>query len=113
MKEIQVFPVSRAMHYIEVAGQRYIPSNGTEGMAFIDAWCTHCAHDRAMCEGEPVEECDDRELCQIIARSMADGGAPEWVFGSDGQPRCTEFVEHGQPIPYRCPETNDMFGGAA
>ncbi len=113
MTSIKFYSPARALHYVEVAGQRYTPSNGTEGSAFIDAWCSTCARDKAMREGEPIEECDDRELCPIIARSMADGGAPEWVYGSDGQPRCTEYVEHGQTIPYRCPKTSDMFGEAS
>ncbi len=107
---IKTLPDGWAALNINRAGQRYQPSNGTEGMIFIDKWCSHCARDKAMREGEPVEECDDRELCPIIARSMADGGCEEWVYGSDGQPRCTQYVEHGQQIPYRCPNTPDIFG---
>lgn len=105
----KIHPTGWAALNIDRAGERYQPSNGTEGMIFIDAWCSHCARDKAMSEGNSVEECDDRELCPIIARSMANGGCEEWVYGSDGQPRCTEYVEQGQPIPYRCPNTPDIF----
>lgn len=109
---IKTLPDGWAALNMDRAGQRYQPSNGTEGMIFIDAWCSHCARDKAEREGAYVEDCDDTELCPIIARSMADGGCEEWVYGSDGQPRCTEYVEHGQPIPYRCPNTPDFFGDA-
>ncbi len=107
----KLFPPSRALHCIEVTGQQYKPSNGSEGEAFIGHWCGHCARDKSAREGAPIEECDDREVCPIIARSFA-GDATEWVYGTDGQPRCTEYVEHGQPIPYRCPNTPDIFGDA-
>ena len=63
-------------------------------------------------DGAPLEECDDCEVCPIIAKSFA-GEATEWVYGTDGQPRCKEYVEHGQPIPYRCPNTPDIFGDGA
>ena len=108
MNTPKLFPTILAMRYREMAGQQYRPSNGTEGAVFIDSWCGHCARDKAMREGAPLEECDDREVCPIIARSFA-GEATEWVYGTDGQPRCTEYVEHGQPIPYRCLNTPDIF----
>lgn len=106
---IKTLPDDWAALCVEYAGKPYKPSNGTEGMVFIENWCRHCARDKAMREGEPIEECDDRELCPIIARSFS-GEATEWVYGTDGQPRCTEYVEQGQPIPYRCPNTIDIFG---
>ena len=54
----------------------------------------------------------DDEVTVVIAKSFA-GEATESVYGPDGQPRCTEYVEHGQPIPYRCPNTPDIFGDGA
>lgn len=110
MTTIKTLPDSWAALNIDQAGEQYLPSNGTEGMIFIDNWCRGCARDKAMRDGEPIEECDDNALCPIIAQSMAEGGAKEWVYGTDGQPRCTDFVEEGQPIPYRCPNTPDIFG---
>lgn len=41
-----------AMH---TPGEKYQPSNGTEGECFFDAWCRQCARDRSMREGEPTE----------------------------------------------------------
>ena len=43
------------------AGRKYRPSNGTEGDMFLNAWCCHCARDKAMREGADFDECDDDE----------------------------------------------------
>ena len=102
-----------AMH---TPGEKYQASNGTEGECFFDAWCRQCARDRSMREGEPIEECDDNERCDIIDRSMYFGMdspeyPPEWVYGPDGQPSCTAFVPAGEPIPPPKDDlTIDMFG---
>lgn len=38
---------------------------------------------------------------------------PEWIYGDDGQPKCTQFVPVGQGLPPpRCAHTSDMFGEA-
>jgi len=104
------FPASLAKLYVAQAGQKYTPSNGTEGEVFWANWCCQCSKDKAMREGAPLEDCDDNERCDILGASFR-GEAKEWVYGPDGQPMCTAFHEFGTPVPYRCPETNDMFGG--
>lgn len=103
------FPADLARMYVAQAGQPYKPSNGTEGHVFISEWCCNCARDKAMREGEPLDECDDDEVCQILGASFR-GEAKEWVYGIDGQPMCTAFHAPGTPEPYRCPATADMFG---
>ena len=45
----------------------YRPGSGTEGEVFFDNWCRHCSRDRAMREGDDFDDCDDNELCEIIA----------------------------------------------
>lgn len=90
--------------------ERYLPSNGTEGEFFFDDWCRKCQRDRSMREGEPVEDCDDNELCDIIARSFR-GEVDEWVYGPDDQPMCTAFVPAGDKVPTpRCEHTAELFG---
>lgn len=95
--------------------QRYRPSNGTEGDGFIAAFCYKCGRDKALSEGEPLEECDDGERCEIVGRTfLYDTSAPEypveWTFDKHGRPCCTAFVAKGQPIPpERCKHTVDMF----
>lgn len=50
--------------------EKYQPSSGTEGQAFFDDWCRRCSRDKAMREGADFDECDDNELCPIIADTM-------------------------------------------
>lgn len=114
-----IYPPELATELEKRAGQKYRPSNGTEGAVFMEAWCCRCQRDRSMREGEPVDECDDNELCPIIGDTMAysteDPGYPvEWQYGKDGQPCCTAFIPAGDPVPpTRCEHTADMFGGAS
>ena len=61
-----------------------------------------------MREGADYDECDDNELCPIIAASFR-GEADEWRELDDGSLICTAYVEAGQPIPLRCPNTRDLF----
>jgi hypothetical protein len=93
--------------------ERYRPSNGTEGACFFESWCSHCARDKAMSEGIDIDECDDDQVCQIIADTFAyDIDHPkypiEWIY-KDGQPTCTAFIQAGQPIPLKDDLTMDMF----
>ncbi len=99
-----ILPDCHAALNAERAGQPYQPSNGTEGEFFFEAWCRGCARDRAMREGDDVNDCDDNEVCDLIARSMAfkpgDAEYPvEWQYDKEGQPCCTAFVPAGRPIP--------------
>jgi len=93
---------------------RYRPSNGTEGEWFIGNWCGNCARDKSILEGISLDECDDDQKCDIIARTFAyDMNHPdyptEWVRTENG-PICTAFVQHGESIPEpRCKNTVDMF----
>lgn len=86
----------------------YLPASGTEGADFFDRWCSNCARDKAMREGEPIEECDDNELCEIIAASFR-GQVPEWIEDENG-PRCTAFVR-GDHVPEVDTQTADLFVG--
>ncbi len=95
--------------------KKFRPANGTEGEIFIDGWCRNCARYKAMSEGADVDECDDNQLCKIIGDTMAyditDPKYPvEWIYGEDGQPKCTAFVEVGKPVPpTRCDKTLELF----
>jgi hypothetical protein len=70
-------------------GKPYQPSNGTEGMMFMERWCDNCKH-------QGSEDAED--WCMIMLRTMAhnpkDAEYPvEWRIGSDHQPECTAFEE--------------------
>ena len=72
----------------------YQPSNGTEGMAFMEAYCFRCQHDAKYRRTD-----DGRDGCKILCRTMlyspSDGIGPdkyptEWVRDDDGA-ECTAF----------------------
>lgn len=115
MKTFPIYPDSFAAMLVDRAGQKYQPSNGTEGECFHAAWCCECARDLAMSEGMPIEECDDNQKCDILGRSFLGIDHPqyptEWQYGKDGQPCCTAFVPAGQPIPVPDLHTRDLFEG--
>lgn len=103
----------RVKFYPKPPGEPYRPCNGTEGEYFHAMWCEECARDKAMngtvfLEGR--EETED-DWCEILGRSFrSDEPLPEWVYGDDRQPTCTQFVPLGSAIPARCEHTADMFG---
>lgn len=92
---------------------KYHPSNGTEGMWFIDTWCAHCKNEQFMQSGNPDHKC-----CEILTASMTfsptDEEYPsEWIEVDD-KPQCTAFIrwkwkfdEDGNPIDNSPYETND------
>lgn len=113
-KTIPIYPKRFAAMLVERVGQKYRPSNGTEGAMFIDAWCANCERDYGMMAGLPLEECDDNRICDIIGDTYLFAldhpkYPSEWQYGNDGQPRCTAFVEKGQPIPHKDEHTLDLF----
>jgi len=90
-------------------GDQFIPSSSDDGIYILTEFCQHCARDKAMREGADFDECDDDELCEIIAASFR-GEAVEWREMEDGAVKCIAFVPAGQPIPdLRCQHTADLF----
>jgi hypothetical protein len=94
-------------------GTPYRPCNGSEGEYFMSMWCEDCARDKEM-NGTVFREgreAGDDDWCEILGRSFrSDEPLPEWVYGPDSQPCCTQFVPMDQPIPEpRCEKTADMF----
>lgn len=69
------------------SNRKYQPSNGTEGMWFIDEHCMNCLH----CDPNP----DGEKQCMILGNSMAysinDPEYPkEWIYVED-KPTCTKW----------------------
>lgn len=90
-------------------GEKLWLSNGTEMASFLDSWCSNCARDRAMREGADLDECDDDEVCEIIAAAFR-GQAVEWREMPDGETLCVAFVPAGDALPpARCTQTRDLF----
>ncbi len=90
-------------------GKQWIPSNGTEGSVILCSLCSTCTRDKAMRDGEDPDECDDNELCEIIAASFR-GEAVEWREMENGEVTCVAYVRHGDAIPDQlCQHTMEMF----
>ena len=69
---------------------KYRPSNGTEGMSFIEFFCSNCLY-------------DVNEDCDILARSMGfdidDEEYPEEWQTIDNKNLCTKFHHKEVPLP--------------
>lgn len=68
----------------------YHPSNGTEGMSFIEEYCAGCIHDNP-------DQNASKPRCDILTATMCfyptDPEYPvEWIVDSLGAPKCTKFV---------------------
>lgn len=86
----RIYPDDLAARFKARAGEKYRPSNGDEGMAFMDRWCDRCQKDAAFQSGAG-------DGCPIAAVTFIyqvdDPKYPtEWQYGEDGQPKCTAFV---------------------
>ena len=60
-----------------------------------------------MREGADFDECDDNEICDIIAAAFR-GPVHEWIIDELG-PCCTAYVPANHPIPFVDTLTQDMF----
>lgn len=71
--------------------EKYRPSNGSEGCAFMDHFCEHCANEKFI----HTNRHGDLQ-CNIADRSMIydlkDPEYPsEWTYDQDGLPTCTAW----------------------
>ena len=67
------------------AGEKWRPSNGTEGDIFTGAVCASCA-------SGPSSKC--RIAFATLVHDVDDADYPaEWQIGSDGLPTCTAWVD--------------------
>jgi len=76
----------------------YRPSNGTEGMAFTDAFCDRCERDaRYRKTDNPEYAC--KILSATLIHDIGDKDYPkEWIQDDDGSnPRCTAFQAEAKP----------------
>jgi hypothetical protein len=102
----------RVKFFARPPGEQYRPCNGSEGEYFWAMWCEECERDKVMSGQATVDDADhDPSLyCEILNRSFrTDEPLPEWTYGEDGQPMCTQFVPLGEKIVDRCAHTADMF----
>lgn len=72
-------------------GKKYRPSNGTEGIIFMDLWCDCCTKDNLQDDGTGG--------CKILADAFCYGRdedeyPTEWQYDDKDQPKCTAFDRH-------------------
>lgn len=109
-----IYPIAWAQMNRERAGQKYRPSNATEGDVFMEAFCNQCVREReARREGDPMYM-DGSDLCDILTRTLLnfeneEDYPNEWQYGVDGQPTCTAFQFDGELPDPRCSATRDLF----
>jgi hypothetical protein len=68
----------------------YYPSNGTEGMWFMDKFCSQCIHDNP----DP----ESGKKCELITATMClyptEPGYPgEWIYDVNKKAVCTKWVK--------------------
>lgn len=54
--------------------ENYFPSNGTEGMEFIEKYCDNCYKEK---------------FCTILTGSMIGKEPKQWIYDENGIPYCT------------------------
>lgn len=77
----------------QCAGQKFQPSNGTEGMIFTDTFCENCIHEKYM-----HTAIDGDKQCDIFNRAFLHSKEdkeypPEWCYNSEGWPICSNWVK--------------------
>jgi hypothetical protein len=72
-------------------GQKYCPSNGTDGMIFIEKFCEQCIHEKFIHTGkEPDKKCDI--FSNTMVYDINDKEYPsEWQYDENDNPTCTSF----------------------
>lgn len=72
-------------HHPHLAGQSFMPSNGTDGMMFCAEFCDNCVHQHP--DPNSDHHCND-----ILLKSELGEQPTEWVYDANGHPTCTAFV---------------------
>jgi len=70
------------VHYPDLAGKSYRPSNGTEAMIFEEKFCDWCTQMSAEC---PIY------LRAFIYLEDHEDYPSEWIYDPEGRPTCTAF----------------------
>jgi hypothetical protein len=87
----KIYPDDLAEAIKKSGTKHYRPSNGTEGMDFMELWCEQC--EKFQSENEFLEDRD----CDILARSFwcdeDDKDYPPEFTYDEGQPCCMAFKE--------------------
>lgn len=69
--------------------RKYRPSNGTEGMSFIDDFCCNCIHEHPNPDSKPKCDLLSASFCYDINEP---GYPKEWIYDENDKPTCTAFT---------------------
>ena len=72
----------------------YQPSNGSEGMGFMNVFCDRCMFD------DGVSQYGEEKACTLLLSSLMYGTNDpeyprEWIYNEDGHGTCTKFILDG------------------
>lgn len=72
-------------------GEKYQPSNGSEGCGFVELFCCNCLHEKFM----HTQNHEDKK-CDIFSRTLIydteDKEYPEeWTYDENNNPTCTAW----------------------
>lgn len=69
----------------------YRPSNGTEGMGFVECYCSNCIHEKFMhTNNHNDKKCDI--FSRTLMHSIDEPEYPkEWIYDEEGKPTCTSY----------------------
>jgi hypothetical protein len=102
MNKPAIYPASAAELYRRDAGEKYRPSNGTEGEIFMAVWCYRCTRWSA------ESGCEIANATMFFDVDESDYPA-EWRIGEDGQPECTAYGLKCEPVLSKDERQSDLF----
>ena len=74
-------PLKHGLYFWADPGLPFMPSNGTEGSSFEEAFCETCVHET------PEEEL----WCDVHTNALIGEQPKEWIHDEDGIPTCTKY----------------------
>ncbi len=69
-----------------LANSPYPPSNGTEGMSFVDKWCGNCINEKWMHTQD-----DNDTKCEVLSNTFVSDDFSEWFYDDQAVPYCRCF----------------------
>jgi len=88
------------------AGEKFRPSNGTEGCFFEDKFCSQCRNEKFM----HTQDTNDKQ-CDILNDALTfdldeEKYPKEWTYDEAGDPTCTAYVHKVWEFDINGKETN-------
>lgn len=69
--------------------RKYRPSNGSEGMWFVETYCSRCIHEKFMHTNDHEDKKCDIFSNTLIFNVNEKGYPEEWIYDDNENPKCT------------------------